>query len=234
MAIDTGAAAPVICVDGPGGAGKSTLAGLLAEALGWHRLDSGALYRLVAAAALERKMNLEDPAALAGFARCLDIRFEGAEPALAGATPGLDIRTEPVSAAASTIAAHPALRDAMLARQRAARRPPGLVADGRDMGTVVFPDAALKMFLDARPDVRAGRRNKQLKNKGLNVSFRALLAGIRERDTRDRERAAAPLVPAGDAVVIDSTAMGLEEVLARALALVRERGLAATAAPRMI
>ena len=132
-----------------------------------------------------------------------------------------------MSAAASTVAAYPELRDAILARQRAARRLPGLVADGRDMGTVVFPDARLKIYLDASPEIRADRRNKQLRNKGLNVSFRALLAGIRERDARDRERAAAPLRPAGDAIVIDSTAMSLDEVVRQALALVRERGLVA-------
>ena len=218
-------AAPVVCVDGPGGSGKSTLAALLAESLQWHQLDSGALYRLVAAAALEREISLEDSEALAQFANGLDVRFEGARPRIAGESPGLDIRSEPVSAAASTIAVYPELRDAILARQRAARRPPGLVADGRDMGTVVFPGAQLKIYLDASPEIRADRRNKQLRNKGLNVSFRALLAGIRERDARDRERAAAPLRPAADAIVIDSTAMSLEEVLERALALARERGL---------
>lgn len=228
MAADTGEpAAPVICVDGPGGSGKSTLAAHLAEALGWHRLDSGALYRVVAAVALERGMSLADREALAGLAARLDIRFDGAEAAVHGETPGLDIRSDPVSAAASTVAAYPELRDAILARQRAARRLPGLVADGRDMGTVVFPDAPLKIYLDATPEIRANRRNKQLRNKGLNVSFRALLAGIRERDARDRERAAAPLRPAGDAIVIDSTAMSLEEVVRQALALVRERGLVA-------
>lgn len=226
MASDGGEpAAPVVCVDGPGGSGKSTLAALLAESLQWHQLDSGALYRLVAAAALEREISLEDSEALAQFANGLDIRFEGARPRIAGESPGLDIRSEPVSAAASTIAVYPELRDAILARQRAARRPPGLVADGRDMGTVVFPDAQLKFYLDASPEIRADRRNKQLRNKGLNVSFRALLVGIRERDARDRERAAAPLIPAADAIVIDSTAMSLEEVLERALALARERGL---------
>ena len=226
MASDAGEpAAPVICVDGPGGSGKSTLAALLAESLRWHQLDSGALYRLVAAAALERAMSLEDTEALAQLAMDLDIRFEGAHPRIAGGSPGMDIRSEPVSAAASTIAVYPELRDAILARQRAARRPPGLVADGRDMGTVVFPDAQLKIYLDASPEIRADRRNKQLRNKGLNVSFRALLAGIRERDARDRERAAAPLRPAEEDIVIDSTAMSLEEVLERALALARERGL---------
>ncbi|MDE0063546.1 MAG: (d)CMP kinase [Gammaproteobacteria bacterium] len=226
MAPDGGdPAAPVICVDGPGGSGKSTLAALLADSLQWRHLDSGALYRLVAAAALERGMSLEDREALAGLAARLDFRFEDADPAVSGEAPGPDIRSEPVGAAASTIAAYPELRSAILSRQRAARRPPGLVADGRDMGTVVFPDAPLKIYLDANPEVRAERRNKQLKNKGLNVSFRALLVGIHERDARDRERAAAPLKPAGDAVVIDSTAMNLDEVLGQALALVRERGL---------
>lgn len=226
MAPDGGdPAAPVICVDGPGGSGKSTLAALLAESLQWHRLDSGALYRLVAVAALKRGMNLEDRKALAQYAMRLDIPFEGVDPFVAVLSPDLDIRSERVSAAASTIAVYPELRDAILSRQRAARRPPGLVADGRDMGTVVFPDAPLKIYLDANPEIRAERRNKQLKNKGLNVSFRALLAGIHERDARDRERAAAPLKPAGDAVVIDSTAMNLDEVLGQALALVRERGL---------
>ena len=228
MAPESGeGAAPVICVDGPGGSGKSTLAGLLAGRLHWRRLDSGALYRAVAAGALERGLRLEDREALAELAGDLDMRLEGGCPAVRGRAPRLDIRSERVGAAASTIAAYPELRSAMLARQRAARQPPGLVADGRDMGTVVFPDAALKIFLDASPEVRADRRNKQLKNKGLNVSFRDLLAGIHERDARDRERAAAPLRPAGDAIVIDSTALNLEEVLEQALALARERGLTA-------
>ncbi len=228
MAPDAGeAAAPVICVDGPGGSGKSTLAGLLADTLRWGRLDSGALYRTVAAAALERGLNLEDGRALASFAGTLDLRVEDACVTVAGKTLREDIRAERVGSAASRIAALPELRDAILALQRAARRPPGLVADGRDMGTVVFPDANLKIFLDASPEVRANRRNKQLRNKGLNVRVRDLLAGVRERDARDRGRAASPLRPAGDAIVIDSTAMSLEDVLARALTLAQERGLAA-------
>ena len=152
MAPDGGdPAAPVICVDGPVGSGKSTLAALLAESLQWHRLDSGALYRLVAATALERGMSLEGRQALAGLAARLDFRFEGDDPVVSGESPGPDIRSEPVGAAASTIAAYPELRGAILSRQRAARRPPGLVADGRDMGTVVFPDAPLKIYLDANP-----------------------------------------------------------------------------------
>ena len=181
----------------------------------------------VAAAALERDLNLEDRQAVAELAGNPDIGVEGGCATVRGGAPRLDIRSERVGAAASAIAAYPELRGAILSRQRAARRPPGLVAEGRDMGTVVFPDAALKMFLDASPEVRADRRNKQLKNKGLNVRFRDLLAGIQERDARDRERAAAPLRPAGDAVVIDSTALSLEEVLEQAMALARERGLTA-------
>ena len=234
MTPDSGdTATPVICVDGPGGSGKSTLSARLAESLRWNRLDSGALYRAVAASALERGLSLENREALVEFATRLDTGFEGTHPAVPRKARRLDMRSERVGAAASTIAAYPELRDVILTGQRAARRPPGLVADGRDMGTIVFPDAALKIFLDASPGVRAERRNKQLKNKGLNVNFRAILAGIQERDARDRERAAAPLRQAEDAIVIDSTAMSLEEVLGRALALASERGLAAGPAPRM-
>ena len=215
----------MICVDGPSGSGKSTLAQRLAAALGWRQLDSGALYRIVAAAALEGGLGLDEKDAIARLAEGLEIEFQADGFTVGGAGLKEDIRSERVGAAASTIAAYPELRSAILARQRAARRPPGLVADGRDMGTVVFPDALLKIFLDASPEVRADRRNKQLKNKGLHVNFRALLAAIHERDARDSERAAAPLRNAGDAVVIDSTGMDLEEVLALALRLVRERGL---------
>ena len=216
-------AIPVICVDGPGGSGKSTLAARLAQSLGWHQLDSGALYRAIAAAALEQGLSLDAPSALAGLAAGLD--FAAACKSVGASA---DMRSERTGAAASAVAAHPEVRRAVLGRQRAARRPPGLVADGRDMGTVVFTDAALKIFLDASPEVRAERRNKQLRNKGLNVSFPALLADIHERDARDRGRAAAPLRPAEDAVVIDSTGMSLEEVLEQALALARSRGLGLT------
>lgn len=217
--------APVICVDGPGGSGKSALAGCLAQRLGWRHLDSGSLYRMVAASALERGLSLEEPQALVELATGLDIGFGDGGITLGGAAPPEDIRSEQVGSAASTIATYPEVRAAILAQQRRARRPPGLVADGRDMGTVVFPDAELKIFLEASPEVRAERRNKQLKDKGLNVSFRALLAAIHERDARDRERAAAPLKPADDAIVVDSTGMNLGEVLAQALTLVDERGL---------
>lgn len=196
----------------------------LAGSLGWRHLDSGALYRIVAAHALALEMRLDDEPALARLATNVLVEAVSG-PVERGAAETEDIRSERVGAAASAIAAYPQLRAAVLGRQRAARRLPGLVADGRDMGTVVFPDAPLKIFLDAIPEVRAERRNKQLKNKGLNVNFRALLAAIRERDGRDRERAAAPLRPAEDAIVMDSTAMSLDEVLAQALALARERDL---------
>ena len=218
-------AVPVICVDGPSGSGKSALAERLAETLGWGYLDSGALYRVVAVTALQKGLSLENPQALAELAAALTIDFDAGRIVFGGADCSEDIRSERVGAAASTIAAYPEVRSAILVPQRAARCPPGLVADGRDMGTVVFPDAELKIFLDASPSVRAERRNKQLKNRGLNVSFRDLLGAIHERDVRDRERAAAPLKPADDAIVVDSTGMNLEEVLAQALALVRERGL---------
>ncbi len=217
--------APVVCLDGPGGSGKSTLAARLAESLDWHRLDSGALYRTLAAAALERRVDLHDSGAVAAFAANAHGHLAATEPKCFDETKARQLRSERVGRAASTIAAHPQLRTLLLARQRASRRLPGLVADGRDMGTVVFPDAQLKIFLDASPEVRAQRRTKQLKNKGLNVSFRGLLAGIQERDTRDRERAAAPLRPADDAIVIDSTGLSLDEVVEMALSLALERGL---------
>jgi cytidylate kinase len=220
------AAVPVIAIDGPSGSGKGTIAALVAERLGWHLLDSGALYRIVAACALERGVKLDDPAALARLAAGLSIAFNGERVEVDGADLTLTIRTEEVSAAASQVAALQPVRDAILDLQRALRRSPGLVADGRDMGTVVFPDAALKVFLDASPETRAERRHIQLKNKGLSVSLAALLANIRERDARDRGRAVAPLRPAEDAVLIDSTDMSVDEVLARVLDEARARGLA--------
>jgi cytidylate kinase len=214
---------PVVAVDGPGGSGKGTLAARLAERLGWHYLDSGALYRLVAAVAIERTVDLDDGAALGALASGLVIDFEGGG-IRADCRDYTDrIREDEVSTAASRVAAHPDVRAAVLALQHGMRRPPGLVADGRDMGTEVFPDAFLKIFLDASPEVRAERRHKQLKNKGLSVSFRALLATILERDERDRGRAASPLVPASDALILDSTTLTIDEVLDRVHALVMER-----------
>jgi cytidylate kinase len=217
---------PVVAIDGPSGSGKGTLAARLAAALGWHLLDSGALYRVVAAVALQRAVPLDDPAGLARMAGALRIEFEDGRVRVDGVDLSDRIRTEPVSRAASVVAAVPEVREAILALQHAMRRPPGLVADGRDMGTVVFPDAPLKIFLDASPEVRAERRYNQLKNKGLSVSLAALLASLKERDARDRARAVSPLVPAADALIVDSTDLSIEAVLDRVLAEVQKRQLA--------
>ncbi len=220
--------AAVITIDGPSGSGKGTLAEALARRLGWHLLDSGALYRIVALAAAQREVGIEDGAGLAEMARELDIEFRpgdgGVAVRLDGRDVSLEIRAESVSANASRVAALGAVRRALLERQRGFRRAPGLVADGRDMGTVVFPDARLKVFLEASPEERAARRLKQLIDKGLGGSLRALLAGIRERDERDRQRVESPLVAAADAVVIDSTALGVDAVEQRVWQLIEARG----------
>jgi len=211
----------VLTLDGPGGSGKGTIAQLVAQRLGWHILDSGALYRLVGLAASNRNVSMDDPEALAELARNLDTEF-----ALDGSIMldhqevSASIRTEEVGALASQVAAVPAVRDALLERQRAFRQPPGLVADGRDMGTTVFPDAQIKVFLTASAEERAKRRYKQLKDKGINVSFPNLLADIIQRDKRDMERAVSPLVPAADAVQLDTTDLTIEEVVQRVLDLV--------------
>jgi len=216
---------PVVTIDGPSGSGKGTIAALLAERLGWTLLDSGALYRIVAAVALERNMDLEDRVALAAMAEGLEIRFEDDRVLVDGRDLTAVIRTEPVSQAASQVAVLEEVRTAILDLQRSMRRPPGLVADGRDMGTVVFREAPLKIFLDASAEIRAERRYNQLKNKGLDVNFRALLVNLVERDARDRERAVSPLVPAPDALIIDSTDLTIEEVLEKVLGEVRSRQL---------
>jgi cytidylate kinase len=215
----------VVAIDGPSGSGKGTIAALLAERLGWHLLDSGALYRIVAAVALRRKIDLDDEARLGAMASELDIAFEGSAINADGEDLTDVIRTEPVSLAASQVAALGAVREAVFATQQRMRRPPGLVADGRDMGTVVFKDAPLKIYLDASVEERAQRRYNQLKNKGLSVSLRALLASLAERDERDKGRAVSPLVPASDALIIDSTDLTIEQVLEVAYAEVVARHL---------
>lgn len=220
--------APVITIDGPSGSGKGTISRLLSERLGWHFLDSGALYRLVALAARRRGLDWSDAAGLAALARGLDARFEadargGTRILLDGEAVTLAIRTEEVGAGASQVAALPEVRQALLARQRDFARPPGLVADGRDMGTVVFPEAELKIFLTASLEERARRRHKQLKEQGVSANLDALLRELAERDRRDATRAVAPLRPAPEAVTVDTSGLGVEEVLARVLALARAR-----------
>jgi cytidylate kinase len=219
---------PVVAVDGPSGSGKGTVGQLLAGRLGWHYLDSGALYRVVGLAALQAGVDLDDVERLAEVARELDVKFRSdANGSVAVLLRGRDVsdvlRTEESGAAASRVAAVPAVRQALLRKQQELRRPPGLVADGRDMGTTVFPDAIVKVFLTASPDVRAERRYKQLKEKGLNVNLPRLLDEIRERDARDAARAASPLKPAADAHLLDTSDLSISEVVDRIESLLRQR-----------
>lgn len=202
---------PVIAIDGPSASGKGTVAQLVAASLGFHYLDSGALYRLVALDALDGGVDLGDAAALAALAAGLAIRFAGGEVYLRGRRVTEAIRTEACSTAASRVAAVPGVRAALLDRQRAFRQPPGLVADGRDMGSVVFPDARLKVFLTATAEARADRRYKQLNDKGIPANIQTLLLDLRERDARDAARAVAPLKPAPDARLLDTTGMTAEQ-----------------------
>jgi cytidylate kinase len=209
---------PVIAIDGPSGSGKGTIARAVAAALGWNLLDSGALYRIVACAAIEKDVDVSDEQALAALAGELEIVFSGERVVVDGRDVTDAIRSEAVSAAASEVAALQGVRSALGGVQRSMRTAPGLVADGRDMGTVVFPDAELKIYLDASVEERAQRRYKQLKNKGLGVSLRDLLASLTERDERDTRRAVSPLKLASDAILIDSTSLSIEQVVARVVA----------------
>lgn len=220
-------AAPVLTIDGPSGSGKGTVSRLVARALGWHYLDSGAMYRAVGVAAAWANLDLADPAALVRCTFDTEIGFvEGGEE-LRVLVNGMDatdeLRTETAGAAASAIAAIPEVRAALKDRQRAFRQPPGLVADGRDMGTVIFPDAPFKVFLTASAEERADRRYKQLKDKGVSVTLAGLLREILARDARDANRAVAPLRPADDAIRIDTTGLGIDVVVERVLALLPSR-----------
>ena len=216
-------AIPVIAIDGPAASGKGTIAYGVATRLGFHYLDSGALYRIVALRALEQHVAADDADALALLARDIDVAFAAERAMLHGRDVTDALRAEDVSSAASRIAVHPAVRGALLARQRAFRRQPGLVAEGRDMGSVVFPDALLKVLLTASAEARADRRYKQLIAKGISVNIDGLLRDIRERDIRDTTRAAAPLRAAPDAVTLDTTNLSIAEVTAAVLALYGER-----------
>jgi cytidylate kinase len=217
----------IITVDGPSGAGKGTLCYALAEKLGYALLDSGAIYRVTALAALQRKTDLTNELALAELARHLDIQFipQNGEVniLLAGMNVSHLIRTQDVADAASKVAVFPQVRSALLQLQQDFAKNDGLIADGRDMGTVVFPNAQVKLFLDASAEERAKRRYKQLQNKGINGNFEQILAEIKERDFRDRNREVAPLKPADDALLLDSTTLSIGEVIDQALAYIREK-----------
>jgi len=221
-------APPVIAIDGPTASGKGTIAQAVARALGFECLDSGALYRVVALQALRRAVDLADAARLAALARGAHPRFEGGRIELDGEDITDAIRTEQVGRAASRVSAHAAVRDELLQVQRSFRREPGLVADGRDMGTIVFPDAQLKVFLTASAEVRAHRRYKQLMEKGNPANLPALLQDLRERDERDRTRAVAPLKAAADAIELDASGLTVEEVVARVLGWYRAVGQGAS------
>jgi len=214
---------PVIAIDGPSASGKGTVAARVARALGFHFLDSGALYRLVALAGLWANVAWDDEAGLADLAARLDVVFESDSVKLGGREVGKAIRGEDVSAGASQVAALPAVREALIARQRAFRMPPGLVADGRDMGSVVFPDADVKIFLTASAQARAERRYNQLIEKGLSANIATLLQDLLERDARDAARAVAPLKQCADATPVETTHMSIDEVVDFVLDLARRR-----------
>jgi len=209
---------PVIAIDGPSASGKGTVAKRVAQALGFHYLESGALYRLVALASLNAGVAPDDAPGLARLAETLAVRFAGDDVFLDGANVSLALYDERCGERASQVAQHPAVRSALLARQRAFRRPPGLVADGRDMGTIVFPDAALKVFLTASSEERARRRYNQLKQKGIHANLRALSRDLAARDARDSARAVAPLTRAADAKALECSSLPVDAVVETVLA----------------
>ncbi|MCC5878666.1 MAG: (d)CMP kinase [Idiomarina sp.] len=221
--------APVITIDGPSGSGKGTISRLLADKLGWHLLDSGAIYRVLAVASLHHNFGTQDEESLVALATDLDVKFVANEDSglthviLEGEDVTMAIRTQEVANQASKVAALPRVREALLRRQRAFREMPGLVADGRDMGTVVFKDAQAKIFLTASAEERAERRFNQLQEKGMDANMEALVTEIRERDERDMNRSAAPLKPAEDSLMLDSTSISIDEVLDRVLQYAHDR-----------
>lgn len=219
--------APVITVDGPSGSGKGTLSQQIAKKMGWHLLDSGAMYRILAYGAKQHNLELDDVSNLCSLAKNLDVEFkenEGNPPLVIfeGKDVTHEVRTEECGNRASKIAQIPEVREALLVRQRSFRKIPGLVADGRDMGTVVFPEAALKIYLEASPAVRAKRRWAELQQRGIDVSLDNLFSEIEDRDIRDKQRKASPLVPASDAVILDTTNLSITEVFEVAAKLIKK------------
>jgi cytidylate kinase len=213
----------VITFDGPAGTGKGTISQLLAKKLGWHYLDSGAMFRILAYAAIENNVELDDDNNLAKFAKTLEITFKSGEITLFDKKITKEIRTENIAEAASKLAILPGVRNALADKQRSFYHPPGLIADGRDMGTVIFPNAILKFFLDASAEERAKRRHLQLKNSGADVSLALILKDLHQRDMRDRNRAVSPLKPAEDAFIIDTTALSIDEVFATVIDYARKK-----------